>query len=56
MPFQPKTNKKYVTNTSESDTIAYGYGIEHNHSHLSPTYQSVYEELLYNKLHCLNEE
>ena len=39
---------KYVTNS-------YGFGVDHSHPHLNYIYASLHDELLYNKLHAIDE-
>ena len=48
--------EKYTSQASaESEIGEYGFGVEHQHPHLEPIYDSIYDELLMNNPHwyCL---
>eukprot|EP01083_Nonionella_stella_P011368 32312_1 len=44
---------KFITELSESETTQYGFGVNHHHPYLNPTYDSIHDELLLNTLHHL---
>eukprot|EP01083_Nonionella_stella_P147354 464795_1 len=44
---------KFITESSVLDTTGYGFGVNHDHPYLNPTYDSIHDELLLNELHSL---
>eukprot|EP01084_Bolivina_argentea_P297487 512520_1 len=46
---------KYVTETTQSDIMNYGFGVEHRYPHLNAIYSSIYDEMLFNKWCRLSE-
>eukprot|EP01084_Bolivina_argentea_P177027 306218_1 len=53
----PTLNKsKYITEIPESantQIMSYGFGINHSHPYLTPKYNSIHNEILFNSLCCL---